>query len=271
MPPRMLPAVALSAALIAVSGLACPPADLPVAISENALDSILDVCTQGAETQGCIGEPVQLRGFFGDFSQPCLRQRCDDGACGGESGCPGGATAREVRAAVRVALIARLGDEEPQPIAISRCIELGAQASGALVGKALADEFALAVDEALIGGVHYEDFEDLEDAYVLLGFFTWLEETPIAGIADSDGCTPGRLRVASELTRAGDSESLDVACASCANAQSVEFPSHCLDTLLEGSSSACFFDATAEVFGLCEPGGRWVTSVGAETCEAVVD
>jgi hypothetical protein len=119
--------------------------------------------------------------------------------------------------------------------------------------------------------LHYEDFEDLEEAYVLLGFFTWLDEAPSAGLGESAGCTADRMRVASELTRAGGRDTLDVACASCLSRQSVEFPSHCLDTLLTDSKAKCFFDATAEVFGLCKPGGVWITSAGAGSCDEVVE
>lgn len=259
--------------LAALGALAsgCPPSDLPVSISEAALDSILDVCTQGAQTEDCAATPEPLGAYFGKASALCLRQRCDDEGCNGEDNCPNGATAKDVHAAVRLAVIARPGGDEPQAIALSRCVELGAQAEGPLDADGLANEFARAVDAALAGGVHYEDFEDLEEAYVLLGFFTWLSETPSEGLQESDGCTPDRIRVASELTRAGSSETLDVACASCLQLQSVEFPSHCLDTLLEGSDAKCFFDATAEVLALCDPGGAWVTTAGAEACEEVVE
>lgn len=259
-------------ALVVLASVGCPPEDLPISISESALDSILDVCTDGGEaTEGCSATPAVLEAFFGTASSLCLRQRCDDGACGGRD-CDESTPAKEVHAAVRIAVVARPNeDEDPQPIALSRCVELGAQAGGALDAAAFSAEFSSAVDEALAGGVHYEDFEDLEEAYVLLGFFTWLEKTPSDGLLESRGCTADRMRVASELTRAGGSDSLDVACASCLSRQSVEFPSHCLDTLLADSTAKCFFDATAEVFDLCEPGGAWVTSADADDCEEVVE
>ncbi len=259
-------------AFVTLTSMGCPPEDLPIAISASALDSILDVCTDGGEaTEDCLATPAQLEAFFGTASSLCLRQRCDDGACEGRD-CDESVTAKEVHAAVRIAVVARPNeDEASQPIALSRCVELGAQAGGALNAAAFSAEFSRAVDAALAGGVHYEDFEDLEEAYVLLGFFAWLEETPSSGLSESRGCTADRIRVASELTRAGGSDTLDVACASCLSRQSVEFPSHCLDTLLAESKSKCFFDATAEVMALCEPGDAWVTSAGAAECERVPD
>jgi len=266
--PTALGLVALASALVV---LGCPPTDLPVAISEGSLDSILDVCTKGAPTEDCTSPGANLGAFFGDGGGLCLRQHCDDDACGGSNNCPANAAGKNVRAAVRVALVARLGGDGPQAIALSACIELGAQADAALDSGAFSDEFSRAVDGALAGGLWFEDFEGLEDAYVLLGFFTWLEAEPSPGLGTSDGCVPDRLRVASELTLAADGDTLDVSCASCLTSQSAEFPSHCLDRLLKGSASGCFFDAVAEVLGVCDPGGAWVTSTDAGRCEATVD
>ncbi|MBL8740456.1 MAG: hypothetical protein JNK04_05160 [Myxococcales bacterium] len=268
---RTLPPLLALGGAVALTSLGCPPSDLPVSISEGALDSILDVCTAGAPTEDCIASQAALDAFFGTASALCLRSRCDDDGCGGGNDCPPG-LGPHVHAAVRVALVAREGDgDEPQAIALSRCVELGAQANGALDPDTFSSEFSSAVDAALAGGLHYEDFEDLEEAYVLSGFFTWLDDEPSAGLGESDGCTADRIRVASELTLAGNTQTLDVACASCRSRQSVEFPSHCLDSFVAGSKAKCFFDATAEVLGLCEPGGKWITSAGSKRCDEAVE